>query len=90
MDIPRYYEIRLEGHLADRWSEWFEGLAVCKHPNSETILRGALIDQSALFGVLTRIHDLNLVLVSVRRVTSVDQANIVDEQGEDSEEEIVL
>jgi hypothetical protein len=62
------YEIRVEGHLADRWSDWFEGLAIYKDPDGETVLRGPLSDQAALFGVLTRIHDLNLVLISVFRI----------------------
>ena len=67
MDCPYVYEIRVEGHLADQWSEWFEDLAICKHPNGETTLTGLLVDQAALFGVLVRIHDLNLVLISITR-----------------------
>lgn len=70
MDTPRIYEIRVEGHLAERWSDWFEGLAIRQDPDGETVLAGLLIDQSALFGVLTRIHDLNLVLVSVFRISA--------------------
>ena len=54
----------------DRWSEWFEGLALQADPDGETILRGRLIDQAALFGVLTKIHALNLVLISVYRSPS--------------------
>jgi wyosine [tRNA(Phe)-imidazoG37] synthetase (radical SAM superfamily) len=68
MDTPCIYEIRVEGHLADRWSEWFEGLAICNELNGETTLRGTLVDQAALFGVLAKIHDLSLVLVSVHRI----------------------
>jgi len=70
MDSPYVYEIRVEGHLADRWSEWFEGLAICKQPNGETTLTGLVVDQAALFGVLIRIHDLNLVLISIARPPS--------------------
>ena len=69
MDKPCTYEIRVEGHLADRWSDWFEGLAIRNDPNGETVLSGLLIDQAALFGVLARIHDLNLSLISVQRVS---------------------
>jgi hypothetical protein len=65
MDTPRVYEIRVEGHVADRWSVWFEGLTIRNDPNGETTMTGLLVDQSALFGVLGKIHDLNLVLVSV-------------------------
>jgi hypothetical protein len=65
MDTARIYEIRVEGHLADRWSDWFEGLTIHNDPNSETTMTGLLVDQSALFGVLNKVHDLNLVLISV-------------------------
>ena len=67
MDKPRVYEIRVEGHLSDRWSEWFEGLAVCQEPDGETSLCGLISDQSALFGVLNKIQALNLALISVNR-----------------------
>jgi hypothetical protein len=70
MDIPFVYEIRVEGHLPDHWSQWFEGLVICKQPNGESILSGVLIDQAALFGVLSRIHDLNLNLISVSRLSA--------------------
>ncbi len=68
MDKPCVYEVRIEGHLADRWSDWFEGLAIHIHPNGETTLIGRLTDQAALFGVLAKIHNLNLTLISVNRI----------------------
>jgi hypothetical protein len=61
------YEIRVEGHLTDRWSDWFDRLAIRNDPNGETILSGLLVDQAALFGALTKIHALNLTLISVNR-----------------------
>lgn len=67
MDTPHIYEIRVEGHLADRWSDWFEGLTIRNEANGDTILTGVLADQAALYGVLLKIHNLNLVLVSVQR-----------------------
>jgi hypothetical protein len=70
VDKPWLYEIRVEGQLTERWSAWFEGLAIRSDPEGETSLTGQLADQAALFGVLSRIHDLNLVLVSVRRFRS--------------------
>lgn len=70
MDNPSIYEILIEGHLSDRWSDWFEGLAI-HHPSSgETTLSGILLDQAALFGVLTKIHALNLTLISVNRLST--------------------
>ena len=67
MDRPCIYEIRVEGHLTDRWSSWFEGLAIHNDASGETTLSGLLSDQAALFGVLNKIRALNLVLISVYR-----------------------
>ncbi|MBN1537722.1 MAG: hypothetical protein JW908_13375 [Anaerolineales bacterium] len=67
MDKPSFYEIRVEGHLTDRWSDWFEGLEILTDPGGGTIIRGAFIDQASLFGTLTKIHTLNLTLISVNR-----------------------
>ncbi len=67
MDNPSYYEIRVEGHLTDRWSDWFDGLAIRNDPNGETILSGLFVDQAALFGTLTKLQALNLNLISVNR-----------------------
>ena len=70
MDQPRFYEIHIEGHLADRWSDWFEGLAIHNDLNGETTLSGSVTDQAALFGVLNKIHALNLTLISLNRSSS--------------------
>lgn len=68
MDKPYIYEIRIEGCLAERWSDWFAGLAISNGPGNETTLRGLLQDQAALFGVLGKIQALNLSLISVNRI----------------------
>ena len=60
------YQIRIEGHLDERWLRWFEGLDVSPLPEGETIISGEM-DQSALHGVLNRIRDLGLELISVQR-----------------------
>ncbi len=64
------YEIRVEGHLDERWSSWFEGMALTyvEKGNGETILTGEMKDQAALHGVLIKVRDLGLTLVSVRRI----------------------
>jgi hypothetical protein len=67
MDKSCIYEIHVEGHLTDSWSDWFEGLTIHQEPNGETTLSGSLTDQATLFGVLTKIHNLNLILISVQR-----------------------
>ena len=62
------YAIRIKGHLELRWSEWFEGLAIT-HPNDgETLLSGPVVDQAALHGLLVRVRDMNLKLLSVRKL----------------------
>ena len=68
---PQLYEIRLQGHLASRWSDWFDGFTVENLADcGETRLRGPIIDQAALVGILNKIHNLNLKLISVNRVES--------------------
>ncbi len=73
MDQECIYEIRVQGSLADRWTLWFEGLTIHREPNGETVLSGPLPDQAALHGVLARVRDLNLVLISVGRNRSAEQ-----------------
>ena len=64
------YRIRLRGHLDDRWSDWLEGLVIERHVDGTTVLVGPIVDQAALHGVLTRIRDLALPLLSVDRVAA--------------------
>jgi hypothetical protein len=64
------YEIRLEGHLASCWSETFDGMQFTLTGDGETLLTGAVMDQAALHGLLARVRDLNLTLISVNRVSS--------------------
>ena len=66
MEKPGVYELRVEGHLMDRWFDWFEGLAIHEEPNGETVLSGPLSDQAALLGVLNKLQALNLTLISVK------------------------
>ena len=63
--MPEYYEIKIKGHLDPRWSDWFAGLQLAHLEGNETLLSGALSDQSALHGLLERIRGLNLKLISV-------------------------
>jgi hypothetical protein len=60
------YEIRVEGHLAADWTDWFEGLTIHQEADGETVLSGPL-DQAALHGVLAKIRDLGLVLIAVNQ-----------------------
>jgi hypothetical protein len=66
-----HYEIRIEGILGERWTAWFEGLQVSSD-GTDTLLSGPLADQAALHGVLAKIGDLGMRLISVRRVDPGD------------------
>ena len=61
------YEIRVKGHLPQDWSAWFEGLTIIQSPNGETVLAGSLRDQAALFGVIIKMRELGLTLISVNQ-----------------------
>jgi len=65
-DRSTHYQIRLNGHIDERWLRWFDGLNISFQPNGETLIRGEM-DQSALFGILARIRDLGLELISAQR-----------------------
>jgi hypothetical protein len=62
------YEIRVQAHLDQQWSEWFEGLAISYDADDNTVLRGPLVDEAALHGVLIKVRDLTLPLLAVNRV----------------------
>ena len=67
---PGRYEIRVRGHLDGRWADWFEGLTFTHDNDGTTLLAGPLIDQAALHGVLNKIRDLGLPMISVRYISS--------------------
>jgi hypothetical protein len=61
------YEIRIEGILDQRWSSWFDGLSITSEPGGMTVIAGPVVDQAALHGLLVKVRDLGLPLVSVHR-----------------------
>lgn len=63
-----FYEIRVQGHLDQHWTEWFDGLTISYEGEDITVLRGALTDEAALHGILIKVRDLTLPLVSLNRI----------------------
>ncbi len=62
---PPVYQIRLKGHLGPQWADWFGGLVITLEENGETLLTGPVVDQAALFGLLKKVRDLGMPLLSV-------------------------
>ena len=67
---PGLYEIRIKGHLADRWAGWFGGLTITLEEDGDTLLTGPVVDQAALHGLLKKVRDLGMPLLSVNCVES--------------------
>ena len=70
---PVIYQIRLKGHLDDRWAGWFGGLNITLEDDGDTLLTGPVPDQAALFGLLRRVRDLGMQLISVNCVDTSNQ-----------------
>jgi len=64
------YEIRLRGHLDARWAAWFDGLTLTREGDGTTLIRGLVVDQAALHGLLQKVRDVGLPLISVKHVTT--------------------
>ena len=84
-DQPMIYQIRIKGHLGDRWTDWFEGLTVTLEEDGDTLLTGTAVDQAALYGLLKRVRDLGVPLLSVNAVGTPpeDTAEVNTQQADD-------
>jgi hypothetical protein len=78
-DRPQYYRIRVKGHLDKQWSEWFYGMQIVPG-EGETILSGSIRDQAALHGILMKVRDLGLPLISVDRVEKDADRDVPDSE----------
>jgi hypothetical protein len=72
---PEVYQIRIEGHLGLQWTEWFGNLVIQLDDSGYTLLTGPVVDQAALYGLLKKVRDLGMPLVSVMRVESIGRVH---------------
>jgi len=70
---PMILEVRIKGHLDDQWTDWFGGLTITLEKSGDTLLTGPVVDQAALYGLLRRVRDLGLPLVSVNSIDTGKQ-----------------
>jgi hypothetical protein len=68
LDQPMVYQIRVKGHLGPQWTDWFGGMTITLEDNGDTLLTGPVVDQAALHGLLKRVRDLGVPLISAIRV----------------------
>jgi hypothetical protein len=74
---PAIYQIRIKGHLGRQWKDWFEGLSITLEEDGDTLLTGQLVDQAALHGLLKKVRDLGMPLISVNCI-ELSQADAAD------------
>lgn len=75
MKAAQHYQIKLQGHLPDRWQTHFDGLTLTRTADGYTILQGPVVDQAALHGLFARIQTVGLVLVSVNLIAGEEESN---------------
>ncbi len=81
-----HYEIRVEGRLGSRWTAWFDGLGITTDDDGNTVIRGSLVDQAALHGLLQKLRDVGIPLVSLTQIpheTTTTEARAADPEGND-------
>ena len=66
--LPMIYQIRIKGHVGPQWTEWFEGMTITQEIGGDTFLTGPVIDQAALHGLLKKVRDLGMPLISINPV----------------------
>ena len=68
LNQPMVYQLRIKGHLGPKWADWFGGMTITLEDNGETLLTGPVVDQAALHGLLRKVRDLGMLLISAIRV----------------------
>jgi hypothetical protein len=82
---PMIYQIRIKGHLGHQWTDWFGGLTITLEDNGDTLLTGPVVDQAALHGLLRKVRDLGMVLLSVIRVKPGPSTTLRTDQADASD-----
>lgn len=77
---PMVYQIRIKGHLSERWADWFDGMIITLEENGDTLLTGPVIDQAALHGLLKKVRDVGMQLISVNRVNPKQAEESIDKK----------
>ena len=77
---PMIYQIRIKGHLSTQWTDWFGGLSINLEEDGDTLLTGPGVDQAALYGLLKKVRELGMPLISVNRVAP-PQANQLEDRS---------
>ena len=72
---PMIYQIRIKGHLGSQWTDWFEGLTITREDNGDTLLTGPVVDQAALHGLLKKIRDLGMTLISIQTIDKMSEGD---------------
>lgn len=69
------YQIRIKGHLGSQWSDWFEGQTITLEDNGDTLITGLVVDQAELYGLLKKVRDLGMPLISINRTVQIKKNN---------------
>jgi hypothetical protein len=83
--MTHFYEIRIGGHLDDQWQDWFDGMTVRLEADGTMLLSGPVPDQPALYGLLRKVRDLGLPLISVNQIADTLNRQNSNEKGETNE-----
>ena len=82
---PTVYQIRIKGQLDHQWTDWFGGLAITLQPNGDTLLTGPVVDQAALHGLLRKVRDLGMPLLSIKPRDSQSTGTTTREKSHDND-----
>jgi hypothetical protein len=74
-DQPKLYEIRIKGHVDGRWADWFGSMTITLEDNGDTLLTGPLVDQAALHGLLRKVRDSGMTLISIQTINIINKGD---------------